>query len=185
MTPLDLLAQELGVSGRTLRRAVNEGTLRATRSSPRMLEMPVGESVYVRRHWPLLAKLRSVLRTEPNVRFALLFGSVARGEDTEMSDVDVIVFLRDSQHERALDLGLKLEDALERAVDIVLLDEAEDDPTFLAMAIEEGRVLVDREHLWPELCRREETLRRRGRKLDLGRKRRAFARADEFLAAGR
>lgn len=185
MTPLEILAREVGVSGRTLRRAVNEGALRATRPSPRILEMPVGERVYVRRRWPLLAKLRSVLRTEPNVRFALLFGSAARGEDTETSDVDVIVFLRDSQHDRVLDLGLKLEDALERSVDIVPLGDAEEDPTFLAMAIAEGRVLIDRERLWPELRRREAALRRRGRRLDSALKERAFARADEFLAGGR
>ena len=77
MTTLDMLAHELGVSGRTLRRAVNEGTLRATRPSPRTLEIPLSERVYVRRHWTLLAKLRAFLRTERNVRFAMLFGSTA------------------------------------------------------------------------------------------------------------
>jgi uncharacterized protein len=185
MTPLDLLADELGVSGRTLRRAVNEGTLRATRPSPRILEMPVGESVYVRRRWALLAKLRSALRTERNVRFALLFGSAARGEDTEGSDIDVIVSLRDPSFERLSDLRLSLEEALGRSIDVVLLEEAEEDPTFLAMALEDGRVLVDREGAWPGLRGREVALRRSGRRLDLARKKRALARADRFLAARR
>jgi predicted nucleotidyltransferase len=185
MTPLDILARELGVSGRTLRRAVNEGTLRARRPSPRILEMPVGERVYARHHWALLAKLRAALRTERNVRFAMLFGSTARGEDSETSDVDVIVSLRDLDYMHKLDLRMKLEDAIGRSVDAVLLEEAEEDPTFLAMALEDGRVLVDREEVWPGLRRREASLRRRGRRQDLARRRRALAAADRFLAARR
>lgn len=185
MTPLKILARELGVSDRTLRRAVNEGTLRATRPSPRILKMPVGERVYARRHWPLLAKLRAALRTERNVRFAMLFGSTARSEDSESSDIDLLVLLRDPDHLRKLDVGAKLEGTLGRSVDVILLEEAEEDPTFLAMALEDGRVLVDREDLWPGLRRREASLRRRGRRQDLARRRRALAAADRFLAAHR
>jgi predicted nucleotidyltransferase len=185
MTPLDLLARELGVSGRTLRRAVNEGALRAARPSPRTFEMSVGESVYVRRRWPLLATLRAALRTERNVRFAMLFGSAARGEDTEDSDIDVIVSLRDPGFARVSDLRLTLEEALGRVVDVVLLEETEEDPTFLAMALDDGRVLVDRENVWPGLRRRESALRRSGSRLDLARKQRALAEADRFLTGQR
>jgi predicted nucleotidyltransferase len=185
MTALGFLAREVGVNERTLRRAVNEGALRASRPSPRALELPFSEERYVRRHWPLIAKLREVLRTEHNVRFAMLFGSAARGDESERSDVDVIVSLRDSSLERALDLSLKLEDALGRSVDVVRLEDVEEDPTFLAMAIEDGRVLVDREEMWPRLRRMEAALRRRGRRSDEVRKRRALARADRFLARAR
>ncbi len=41
--------------------------------------MSLSEREYVRRSWRLLSTLRAALRTEQNVRFALLFGSVARG----------------------------------------------------------------------------------------------------------
>jgi len=177
------IASEVGVHERTLRRAVSEGALRAHRPSPRTLEISVGESVYARRSWPLLAKLRGALRTERNARFALLFGSAARGEDTERSDVDVIASLRDPSFSRLLDLRLKLEQAVGRSVDVVLLEEAEEDPTFLAMAIEDGRVLVDREGAWARLRRREAGLRRRGGRLDLARREKALARADRFLTA--
>jgi predicted nucleotidyltransferase len=130
-----------------------------------------------------LAKLRGALRTERNTRFALLFGSAARGEDTEDSDIDVIVSLRDSSFACLSDLQLKLEEAVRRSVDVVLLEEVEEAPTFLAMALEDGRVLVDREGAWPALRRREAELRRRGDRLDAARQREAFARADRFLAA--
>jgi len=185
MTQLAHIAHEVGVDERTLRRAVNEGALRARRPSPRTLEMSVGESTYARRRWPLLARLRSALRTERNTRFALLFGSAARGEDSERSDIDVIVSLRDPSFSRLSDLRLKLEQAVGRSVDVVLLEEAEGDPTFLAMALEDGRVLVDREGAWPGLRRREAELRRRGSRLDAARRKQALARADRFLAARR
>jgi len=133
----------------------------------------------------LIAKLREALRTEHNVRFAMLFGSTASGRDNEQSDVDVIAELRDFSLDRVLDLSLKLEEASGRSVDVVRLEDAEDDPTFLAMALEDGRVLVDREGAWPELRRREAALRRRGQRLDEARKQRALAAADRFLAERR
>jgi predicted nucleotidyltransferase len=181
MTVLDFVAKEVGVNERTLRRALNEGALRASRPSPRKLELSFAESRYVCAHWPLIAKLREALRTEHNVRFAMLFGSAARGDDTERSDVDVIVDLRDSDFMREIGLALKLEDAVGRSVDVVDLKDAENDPTFLAMALEDGRVLVDRGQIWPELRSREPDLRRRGRRRDLRRKRAALARIDRFL----
>ena len=177
------IASEVGVHERTLRRAVSEGALRAHRPSPRTLEISVGESTYARRRWPLLAKLRGALRTERNVRFALLFGSAARGEDSERSDVDVIASLRDPSFSRLLDLRLKLEQAVGRSVDVVLLEDAEEDPTFLAMALVDGRVLVDREGAWAGLRRRKAELRRRGARLDVARRKEALARADRFLVA--
>jgi predicted nucleotidyltransferase len=184
MSRLASVAEAVGVNERTLRRAVNEGALRGSRRSPRVLELPLSERSYVRRRWPLLSALRAALRTERNVRFALLFGSAATGEDTEDSDVDVIADLRDASIDRVIDLELKLGDAVGRQVQVIRLDEAEGDPSFLAGALEVGRVLVDRERIRPRLRRREAALRRRGRERDEARKRSALAKADRFLSAG-
>jgi uncharacterized protein len=181
MTALDYVAKEVGVSERTLRRAVNEGTLRASRPSPRKLVLPFSEERYARDHWPLIAKLREALRTEHNVRFAMLFGSIARGEESEDSDVDVIVDLRDPDFMREIDLEIKLEEVVGGSVDVVGLKRAEEDPTFLAMALEDGRVLVDRGNIWQRLRTEEAGLRRRGRRRDLRRRREALARVDRFL----
>ncbi len=82
-----------------------------------------------------------------------------------------------------LDLELKLEDAVGRLVEVIRLEDAEGDPTFLVGALEVGRVLVDREEMWPRLQRREPALRRRGREQDELRKRSALAQADRFLGA--
>jgi hypothetical protein len=82
MTELDELASDIGVSGRTLRRAAARGTLAMHRSSPKKLSVPVAERVYLRARWQVLSPLIEVLRTLPNVRLAVLFGSVARGAET-------------------------------------------------------------------------------------------------------
>jgi predicted nucleotidyltransferase len=183
MTELGLLAREVGVSERTLRRAVAQETLRGSRSTPRKLELSLQEREYVRRSWGLLAALLGALRTEHNVRFALLFGSAATGTDMPDSDVDVLVHMRDARFERVVDLGTKLTRISGRPIDVVELTDAQADPSFLAQAVADGRVLVDREDLWLRLCRREAALRRRGRRDDDARLQAALAGIDRLLAA--
>jgi predicted nucleotidyltransferase len=182
MTALAILAREVGVHERTLRRAVAEGSLRAARPSPRTLDMSLSEREYVRRSWKLLSALRAALRTEHNVRFALLFGSVARGTSAPGSDVDVLVTLRDGRLERVVELSAKLTDATGRRVDVVRLEDAENEPSFLADVIADGRVLVDREGLWPRLRSREPSLRRTGRWSQAERTGAALAGLDRVLA---
>lgn len=178
-----MLADEVGVSERTLRRATDQGTLRATRLSPRALELSLSERIYVRRSWPLISALRTALRTEPNVRFALLFGSTATGTDTQESDVDVLVDLRDASLERLLDVQAKLAAIVGRDVDVVRLADAEDEPALLSAALAEGRVLVDRAGLWPTLHRRESLVRRRADEREVRRVRDALSGIDRLLAA--
>jgi predicted nucleotidyltransferase len=182
MSPLELLAQDVGVSERTLRRAVAQGALRGERPSPRKLELPLTEHQYVRRAWPTIARLRSALRTERNVRFALLYGSFAIGTDTPNSDVDVLVALQDPGLQRLVDLKAKLTEILGRQVDLVVLDDAEHEPSFLAHALTEGRVLVDRDDRWHALCAQKTRLRQRGSRLDAQRIRNALAGIDRLLS---
>jgi predicted nucleotidyltransferase len=182
MRPLQLLAQDVGISERTLRRAVTQGTLRAHRPSPRKLELPLTEHQFVRRSWRFISLLRSVLRTDHNVRFALLFGSVARGTDTSNSDIDVLVALHDPGLDRILDLKAKLTQVLRRQIDLVVLDNAQQEPSFLAQALAEGRVLVDRDQLWDALRADETRLRRQGKRLDERRIARALAGIDYMLS---
>lgn len=144
--------------------------------------MPLAESRFVRRSWPLLTALRAALRTEHNVRFALLFGSVAAGTDGPGSDVDVLVQLRDPSLEQVADLETKLA-AVGRRVDVIRLEDAEADPAFFARVLGEGRVLVDRDETWPRLRRREASLRRRATKEQDERASAALAGIDRLLAS--
>ena len=183
MTDLARLATEMGVNERTLRRAVNEGTLRAARPTPRALDLALSERQYVRRSWSLLSALRGALRTERNVRFALLFGSAAAGTATPMSDIDVLVDLRDASLDRLVDLSAKLTALLGRPVEVVRLQDAQAEPLFLADVLAEGRVLVDREQLWPRLRGREPGMRRLGRQDEGTRAEAALAGIDRLLPA--
>jgi predicted nucleotidyltransferase len=144
--------------------------------------MSLSEREYVRRSWKLLSALRAALRTEHNVRFALLFGSVARGTSAPGSDVDVLVTLGDGRLERVVELSAKLTGATGRRVDVVRLEDAESEPSFLADVIADGRVLVDREGLWPRLRSREPSLRRTGRWSQTERTGAALAGLDRVLA---
>ena len=183
MTELALLARELGVHERTLRRAVNQGGLRARWRGPRTLDIPLSERQYVRRAWPLMASLRSALRTEPNVRFALLFGSAASGTDTPTSDVDLLVELREPGLDQVVDLGQRLTAASGRRVEVVRLGDAERDPLFLADVFRDGRVLVDREGVWPRLRSRERAVCGRVRHNEARRTEAALAGIDRLLAS--
>lgn len=183
MNALQFLAEQVGASERTLRRAVGEGALHATRPTPRTLQISVSECDFVRRKWPLLAALRARLRTEPSVRLALLFGSTATGRDTPGSDVDLLVQLRDPSFERLLDLGSKLEAVVGRHVDLVELRDAETDPAFLARVVGEGRVLVDRDGHWSQLHGSEQRLERQGARIEAKRARSALAGIDRLLAS--
>lgn len=182
MTELQLLADQIGANERTLRRAFNEGTLRAERRTPRKLTLDAAEKRYLRRSWKLLAALRKALRTEQNVRFALLFGSAARGDDSEGSDVDLIVEMRDSSLVRTVDLELKLEELLGRRVDVLTLEDAGANPVLLAEAVAEGRAIVDREERWAQLGSEAKAMDRRARRHLRKRSRRALAGIDRLIS---
>jgi uncharacterized protein len=160
MTVLDSLAAELGVSGRSLRRAVERGTIRAQRPSPRRTELSFAERHYVETHWELLSSIVAWLRRQPNVRLAVVYGSVARGDDHPDSDVDLLVSLAREGAHTAASLVASVGEELGRRVQVVSLKAAERAPLLLLDIVREGRVLVDRDGEWPALTRRERQLER-------------------------
>jgi predicted nucleotidyltransferase len=182
MTELALLAEKVGTNERTLRRAVNEGTLRASRPTPRTLQLSLSERRYIRRSWATISALRAALRTDRHVRFALLFGSAARGTDTLASDIDVLVQMSDPSLERIVDVEAKLSASTGRRIEVVRLEDAEREPSFLADLIAEGRVIVDRDELWEPLRRRQSTLSNRGRRQDAHSAQAALAGIDHLLS---
>jgi predicted nucleotidyltransferase len=152
-------AKRIGCSERTLRRYTNGGLLHGRRVAGGQLELSQTEEVYLRGHWALLSKLMGALRTEREVRLAVLFGSTATGEDTPVSDVDLLVVHRRTEAMAHMGLRRRLRHALGTPVDIVTLEQAEMQPSLLADVLREGRVLIDREDLWSSLqLRRDEIL---------------------------
>ncbi len=158
---LEQLASEVGVHERTLRRAVGSGLIHARRTSPRRLVLTDSESEWVRAHWELIGRLRAVLRTEPNVALAVLFGSMARGDDVPgSSDVDLFVALRSASPGALAALHARLTERLRQDVQLVSLDTARHDPRLMSEVLRDGRPLVDRGGMWTQLQeQRGQTLR--------------------------
>ncbi len=152
MSELDALAEEVGASGRTLRRAAARGAIRCQRPSERRIVIPPTEYDYVRRHW--------------NVRLAVVFGSVARGEEQADSDLDLLVQLRRDGSGARAELRERLEGAIGRRVQLVGLDEAERSVLLLADVLYDGRVVVDRDGRWQRLKRRERAIERQAEDAD-------------------
>jgi predicted nucleotidyltransferase len=180
---LPALARELGVDGRTLRRAATDGAIHCERVSARRQHISEDERRYVVGHWPYLAALRRALRTEPNVRLAVLYGSMARGDDTPDSDLDLLVALSEDAPTAAVRLAVRLERALGRRVDVARLNRIEETaPLLLLRAIDEGRVVLDRDREWNDLRARRGEIARRARRTRVARHRRARASIRELLA---
>ncbi len=150
------LANSLDVNERTLRRAWALGTVRGERVTPYKLRLPVEERVYLRRHWPVISKLRAALRTEPNVSLAVLFGSVARGDDDEQSDVDLLVGFREPGLGKGVELAGRLRKHVDVPLDVIALEDALRRASFMVEILGDGRVLVDRDGRWSKMQARTE-----------------------------
>lgn len=162
MGAIGQLATELDVPERTLRRAVELGAIRGRRLSERRLQLADGEVHYLHGHWQLVAGLRRALRNEPQVRLAILYGSMARGDDDAFSDVDLLVEFADEAPLDHLRLSTRLQERIGRAVDVASLRRAEhNDPFFLLQAVDEGRVVVDRDNRWHDVRSRRPALYKR------------------------
>jgi predicted nucleotidyltransferase len=159
------MAADLGAEERTLRRAAAQGTLRCQRTGPRRLRLADGEREYLHGHWHLLAQLRQALRTQRSVRLAVLYGSVARGDEDDGSDLDLLVSFVDKRASGSQQLAQLLETVVGRRVDIAELGRVDADaPLLLRQVLDEGRVLVDRDGLWPQLRERRRAIRARAQR---------------------
>ena len=142
-----------------------QGTLRARRNGPRRLRLASGEREYLRVHWPLLSGLRQALRTEHGVRLAVLYGSLARGDEDAGSDLDLLISFADERPLAGAKLAVRLERLCGRQVDIADLERVEARaPLLLDRVLDEGRVLVDRDGQWRLLRDRRGAIRARARR---------------------
>lgn len=161
---LRTLARNLGIPERTLRRAANEGLVHGERISERRYRTSLREEAYLRNHWSVLKQLRELLRTEPTVRLAVLFGSLATGEEAEGSDVDLLVAISDPSAAAAAELSARMTARLRKDVQLVLLRDAEQSPVLMVDALAHGRVLIDRDARWHNMQQDSSRWQRRARR---------------------
>jgi predicted nucleotidyltransferase len=165
MGTIQRLATDLKADERTLRRAVAQGTVHCRRPGPRRIELPPGEAEYLRDHWQLLSGLKRGLRTERDVRLAVLYGSMARGDADAGSDLDLLVALPDDDLLATTRLAMRLGEVIEREVDVARLDRIEATaPLLLARVLDEGRVIVDRDGLWTSVHHHRRAIRARAQR---------------------
>lgn len=95
----------------------------------------------------IVEPLRASLLDTAGVVTAYLFGSMARGDGSAESDVDVAILLdhqpRPSLKSMPLDLEARLERLLGRPVQIVVLNRAS--PDLVHRVLRDGQILVDRD----------------------------------------
>src|ERR1035438_125436 len=124
---LPAVARDIGVPERTLRRAVQRGTVRCRRPGLRQVELATNERAYLRENWEIISAVTEALRTERNVRLAVLFGSIARGHAEADSDMDVLVSLAESRPAYLSHLAVRLQRVSARQVDLASLKRVEAD----------------------------------------------------------
>jgi predicted nucleotidyltransferase len=159
MSAVAELADDLGVNERTLRRAWAAEMIHGSRPTPYRLRIPVGERAYLRRHWATLSRLRQTLRTERNVSLAVIFGSVARGDDDAASDIDLLIALRQPSLASTVALDERLRERTRLPIEVVELQDAMRHPLLLAEILRDGRVLADRDGQWAQLQAKSKAIR--------------------------
>jgi predicted nucleotidyltransferase len=183
MNGLREVAATIDADERTLRRAVSRGAVRCRHPTARRLVVPEDEREYLETHWKLLSHLQNLLRTEPKVRLAVLYGSSARGDDTDESDVDVMVALRDEKPGDSVRLASRLQGALGTNVDVASLSRVESEsPLLLLQVLNEGRVLVDRDGLWNDLRAKRDAIRQRARRAHRKQRARTVAALNDWFS---
>jgi predicted nucleotidyltransferase len=171
---LPAVAREVDVPERTLRRAVQRGTVRCRRPGLRQFELTADEQAYLGKNWKTISTVTEALRTERNVRMAVLFGSTARGHVGEDSDVDVLVSLAEERPMYLFYLAARLTRALGRDVDVLSLAHVRaHDPALLGAITRDGRPLVDRDGSWPGLIAERRGIERAAAQARADRHRRA------------
>lgn len=160
MATIQELAADLAAEAGTLRQAASRGTFRISRNKSRDVQLAPSEREYLCAHWPLLSELREALLPEHGVRLAVLYGSLARGDEDAGSDLDLLVSLTDDSPSAGFELAGRLKRVSGRRVDIAHLARVDAQaPLLLERILDEGRVLIDRDGQWGQICERRSAIR--------------------------
>jgi len=90
----------------------------------------------------MIETLKTLLQADTNVQFAYLFGSYAKEKAQEESDVDIAVYLSDTTLDKQLDLIHTLQKAVEKKIDLVVLNDVKN-LYLLESILKEGMLLKD------------------------------------------
>ncbi|MEA2028068.1 MAG: nucleotidyltransferase domain-containing protein [Campylobacterota bacterium] len=86
--------------------------------------------------------LKNKLASSDNVVFGYLFGSYATQTQTQKSDIDIALWLKDTSLDAQLQINYELSKLLKKDVDLVLLNSIKN-IYLLESILKEGKVLKD------------------------------------------
>jgi len=152
------LADELGISDRTARRAAALGLIRGARSTPRDFLVFRGEAEYLRENWAWLEPARRAVRRLPGVSFAAVWRAAAASQTRDPDRIDLVVA---SAVPQLGPLQIRLSRALGRPVTMTPLPWVLDQPAAIVELVDHGRVLVDLADHWRRLKRARPAARMR------------------------
>lgn len=99
-----------------------------------------------------LKHLGVVLAEHPDIRTAVLIGSVARDQEDNHSDLDLLIDLKPLTADQRSTLCERIEEATRRRADLKSLSEAMDRrASYVEDAIEHGVPLLDRDGTWADV----------------------------------
>jgi predicted nucleotidyltransferase len=113
-----------------------------------------------------MKELVSLLCARPDVRLAVVYGSVARGDDHSGSDLDLLVSFASEEAHSAASLAVVLTEKTGCRVQVVSLSTARNAPLLLVDILRQGQVLLDRDDEWSALRREEREIRRQAAAAD-------------------
>ena len=90
----------------------------------------------------ILKVLTEELASDSNVEFAYLFGSYADGTYNDRSDVDIAVYLSQSDFDTQLKVSFNLSSAIKKDVDLVVLNSVKN-LYLLDDILQKGKLLKD------------------------------------------
>jgi predicted nucleotidyltransferase/DNA-binding XRE family transcriptional regulator len=131
-------AKICGVSRRTFQTYEEKGNINCTYDDLVKLLNEIKDHPLILPLRYIKEKACDVLSRYPQVQCAYLFGSYARGEATETSDVDILVVLNDHMGLEFFTIKSELEEKLSKKVDLVSLDEVSNNEEFIARILKEG-----------------------------------------------
>lgn len=72
----------------------------------------------------ILNQIKPIITNEDNIIFAYIFGSYAKGDFLDSSDVDIALYLRNDSFDYQLQIIKKLNSKIHQDIDLVILNRA-------------------------------------------------------------
>ncbi len=145
-----------GTVSRELDRLVSAGLLSITKQgNQNYYQANANNPVYqelvgiVRKTFGVADQIREkLISLGGNIELAFIYGSIAKGTETNTSDIDLMLVGEDLSYGNVLELLLPLEDSLQRTINSTIFDKKDfaarlkDDDSFVTRVMEQPKIII-------------------------------------------